>query len=208
MFNDENNKKFWWRYDVSSVFCLILVIVLLTIGMSFAFDMANSQKAEETHPETLPTATYTAEYEESDVSNTPVATEPVFEMNDVCEHDWVFSEEKATLVRTVELEYVASQGIERVYLTRYRDIPSDKFGDVYIAYDKNLKDITIEYFDGEIEIEYFPAGVGMGIPRMEEYEFTVYVCANENCNYMQHVPTDMQRFYRFHIPEGTYLITY
>lgn len=199
MFNDEDVKNSAIK-GVIFVICFVFLISALVMGVIFSIGDLGGAKQETVQPEPAPTA----KYEKEEVTNQL----PSMEASEVCNHNWVFSEEKATLIRTVELECVASQGIERVYLTRYRGVLDNKYEDVYTAYDKNLKDITIQYYDGVIEIEYFPAGVGMGTPRMEEYEFTVYVCANENCNHMQHVPTDKQRFYRFYIPEGTYLITH
>lgn len=200
MHNDDVKKSV--AQGVLYIMCFVCVIGALVAGLVFSALDENAKNAEKEREEVAPTVAY----EKPDDANDVLPTE--IESETVCEHNWVFSEEKATLIRTVELECVASQGIERVYLTRYRGALDNKYEDVYTAYDKNLKDITIQYYDGVIEIEYFPAGVGMGTPRMEEYEFTVYVCANENCNHMQHVPTDKQRFYRFYIPEGTYLITH
>ena len=201
MFNDEDVKKSAVK-GVLYVFCFVCIIGALVTGLVVSLGGLGGAEQEVLQEQTAPTV----EFEKDDVTDTVAPTEIEYEK--VCEHNFVFSEEKATLIRTVELECVASQGIERVYLTRYRGALDGKYEDVYTAYDKNLKDITIQHFDGVIEIKYFPAGVGMGTPRMEEYEFTVYVCANENCNHMQHVPADKQTLYRFYIPEGTYLITY
>lgn len=204
MFNDENPKNSAFKATIY-ILCFVCIISALFLGLVFSTMEPNDAKTESAHPETSPVEILSGvEYEKPDVSDNLV----VSDSETKCEHDWVFSEEKATLIRTVELECVASQGIEKVYLTRYRGALDGKYEDVYTAYDKNLKDITIQHFDGMIEIKYFPAGVGMGTPRMEEYEFTLYVCANENCNHMQHVPSDQQTLYRFYIPEGTYLITH
>ena len=199
MFNDEDVKNSAIK-GVIFVICFVFLISALVMGVIFSIGDLGGAKQETVQPEPAPTA----KYEKEEVTNQL----PSMEASEVCNHNWVFSEEKATLIRTVELECVASEGIERVYLTRYRGSFDYDDTDVYIAYDENLNDITLQDWDGVFQIEYFPAGVGMGIPRLEEYEFTLYACANESCNEMKHVPADKQTLYRFYIPEGTYLITH
>ena len=201
MFNDKDVKKSAVK-GALYVFCFVCIIGALVVGLLVSIGGLGGAEQEIVEAQTAPTVVV----EKDDMIDTVAPTEIEYEK--VCEHNWVFSEEKATLIRTIELECVASQGIERVYLTRYRGALDGKYEDVYIAYDKNLKDVTIQYFDGVIEVKYFPAGVGMGTPRLEEYEFTLYACENEDCNEFKHVPADKQILYRFYIPEGTYLITY
>lgn len=205
MFNDEDVIKSATK-DVLYAFGFIAAVVILVVVLCFTFDVSNSANTEVAQSEPLPTA----EYEKNDGSNNLVASEPVFEtifeMNDNCEHNWVISEEHSTLIRNVKLAYVASEGIEKVYLTRHRDAFNQTISDIYIAYDENLKDITLYHLDGVFKIEYFPAGVGMGTPRLEEYEITMYAC--ENCNEFKCVPGEKQTIYKFYIPEGTYLISH
>ena len=203
MFNDEEVTKRDFRYDILCVFCLVIIFVVLILGACFALDILNSQTTETAQPEPIPTVEYEIKNEKDGESNDFVVTEPVFEMNDECNHSWVFSEERGTLIRQAELECVASDGIEKVYLTRYRSAFDSKYDDMYIAYDKNLKDITVQYFDGSIDVRYFIDG--MGIPRLEVYE-TLLVC--ENCDSVKDVPAEKATIYRFYIPEGTYLISH
>ena len=199
MFNDEDVKNSAIK-GVIFVICFVFLIGALVMGLIFSLGGLGGAEPEAVQPESAPTA----KYEKEEVTNQL----PSMEASGVCNHKWVFSEEYSTLVRNVELECVASDGIEVVYLTRYRGRFDTTGTDVYIAYTKNLRDITIQTFDGTIEIEYFPAGVGMGTPRLEEYEFTLYACENEECNEFKHVPAEKQKLYRFYIPEGTYLISH
>ena len=208
MFNDEDVTKRNFRYDILCVFCLVIIFVVLILGACFAFDILNSQTTETAQPEPIPTVEYEIKNEKTGESNDFVVTEPVFEMNDECQHKWIISDKYLTLIRSVKLECIASEGIDVVYLTRYRGSFENSYDDIYIAYDEHLKDITLQYFDGVFEIEYFSAGVGMGTPRMEEYEFTLYACENEDCNSLQHVADEKLTLYRFYIPEGTYLISH
>ena len=203
MFNDENLKK-GAVPAIICVFCLICIICIigaLVTGLVVAFVDLGSVEVESVPAETA----LTEIYEKEEINNVlPIETEEAIG----CEHNWIISEKYITLVRTVNLECVASEGLERVYLTRHREDLDNNGGDIYIAYDENLQDITLQDWDGVFEIEYFPAGVGMGTPRLEEYEFTLYACENENCNELKHVPRDKTMLYRFYIPEGTYLITH
>ena len=155
MFNDEDVKKSAVK-GVLYVFCFVCIIGALVTGLVVSLGGLGGAEQEVVQEQTAPTV----EFEKDDTIDTVPPTEIEYEK--VCEHDWVFSEERATLVRIVELECVASEGIEKVYLTRYRGELDSKYEDIYTAYDKNLKDIIIQYYDGVIEIEYFPAGVGMG----------------------------------------------
>ena len=198
MFNDEDVKKRARRDDVLYVLGLVVMVVVLTVGLSFAFDVSTSTNTEVAQTECAPTV----QYKEPEPSN-----DFAFEETEaVCEHNWVIAEKGSTLIRIVNLASVASEGIEKVYLTRYRDMFEESTGDIYIAYDENLEDITLLYWDGVFEIEYFPAGVDNEIPRMEEYEFTLYDC--ENCNEFKHVSAEKLTMYKFYIPEGTYLISH
>ena len=199
MFNDEDVKNSAIK-GVIFVICFVFLIGALVMGLIFSLGGLGGAEPEAVQPEPAPTT----KYEKEEVTNQL----PSMEASEVCNHKWVFSEEYSTLIRNVELECVASEGIEVVYLTRYRGRFDTTGTDVYIAYTKNLRDITIQSFDGTIEIEYFPAGVGMGTPRLEEYEFTLYACENEECNEFKHVPAEKQKLYRFYIPEGTYLISH
>lgn len=201
MFNDEDVKNSAIK-GVIYVICFVFLIGALVMGVIFSIGDLGGAKQETVQPEPAPTVKYEKEEEYTNVFTTE--TENATD----CEHDWIISDEYITLIRTVNLECVASEGIERVYLTRYRGAFEHDDADVYIAYDENLTDITLQDWDGVFQIEYFPAGVGMGIPRLEEYEFTLYACANESCNELKHVPVDSQTLYRFYIPEGTYLITH
>ncbi len=201
MFNDDDVRKSATQ-GVLYVVCFVCLIGALVMGLVFSIMEWQSEAVEAAREEAMPTV----EYEKTDDVNNIVPTE--IEIEASCEHNWVISDEYITLIRSVNLECVASEGIERVYLTRYREAFDRTGGDVYIAYDENLKDITLQYWDGVFQIEYFPAGVGMGTPRLEEYEFTLYACANEDCNEFKHVSADKLTLYRFYIPEGTYLISH
>ena len=198
MFNDEDVKKRERRDDVLYVLTFVVFLVLLVVGLSFSFDISNARLSETVQTEPVSTM----EYQEVEPSN-----DFAFEETEaVCEHNWVIAEKGSTLIRTVNLASVASKGIEKVYLTRHRDMFEETTGDIYIAYDENLEDITLLYWDGVFEIEYIPAGVDNEIPRMEEYEFTLYDC--ENCNEFKHVSAEKLTMYKFYIPEGTYLISH
>lgn len=198
MFNDEDVKRREGRDDVLYVLAFVVFLVLLVVGLSFSFDISNARLSETVQTEPVSTM----EYQEVEPTN-----DFVFEETEaVCEHSWVISEEYSTLIRTVNLASVASEGIEKVYLTRYRDMFEESTGDIYIAYDENLEDITLLYWDGVFEIGYLPVGVDNETPRMEEYEFTLYDC--ENCNELKHVSGEKLTLYKFFIPEGTYLISH
>ena len=204
MFNDEDVKKSVIR-GLLYVFCFLFIIVALVLGVVFSIMDKEAEEAQKERDETFFYATVpTVEYEKDAQTDELISTQT----NTECEHNWIISDEYLTLIRTVNLECVASEGIEKVYLTRYRGAFDHDDSDVYIAYDENLQDITLQDWDGVFQIEYFPAGVGMGTPRLEEYEFTLYACENENCNELKHVPRDKTTLYRFYIPEGTYLITH
>ena len=177
---------------------LVFILVVLVVGLGVAMRDAEAVYSEVTQTEPISTM----EYQEVEPSN-----DFAFEETEaVCEHNWVIAEKGSTLIRTVNLASVASKGIEKVYLTRHRDMFEETTGDIYIAYDENLEDITLLYWDGVFEIEYFPAGVDNETPRMEEYEFTLYDC--ENCNEFKHVSAEKLTMYKFYIPEGTYLISH
>lgn len=208
MFNDEDVKKKAFRDDILYVSFLVIILLVLIFGACYAFYPSISTKTETAQPEPIPTVEYEMKNEKDGESNDFAVTEPVFEMNDECQHKWIISDKYLTLIRSVKLECIASEGIDVVYLTRYRGSFENSYDDIYIAYDEHLKDITLQYFDGVFEIEYFSAGVGMGTPRMEEYEFTLYACENEDCNSLQHVAGEKLTLYRFYIPEGTYLISH
>lgn len=197
MFDDGNQKKQFFD-SVLLVGMLAAFLIVFVVGLGSAARDSDSTSSEIVSTEPL----YTVEYKEPEPSN-----DFAFEETEaVCEHNWVIAEKGSTLIRTVNLASVASEGIEKVYLTRYRNMFEETTGDIYIAYDENLEDITLLYWDGVFEIEYFPDGVDTEIPRMEEYEFTLYDC--ENCNEFKHVSAEKLTMYKFNIPEGTYLITH
>lgn len=197
MFDDGNQKKQFFD-SVLLVGMLAAFLIVFVVGLSSAARNSDSTSSEIVSTEPL----YTVEYKEPEPSN-----DFAFEETEaVCEHNWVIAEKGSTLIRTVNLASVASEGIEKVYLTRHRDMFNQTINDIYIAYDENLEDITLEHLDGVFKIEYIPAGVDMETPRMEEYEFTLYDC--ENCNEFKHVSAENLTMYKFYIPEGTYLISH
>ena len=199
MFNDEDARSNAIKSTIY-VICFVFIIAALVMGLIFSIGGLGGAEPETIQTEPVPTV----KYEKEEIANQI----PSLEASEECNHKWIFSEEYGTLTRNVNLACVASEGIERVYLTRYRGRFDTTGTDVYIAYTENLRDITIQSFEGTIEIEYFPAGVGMGTPRLEEYEFTLYACQNEDCNEFKTVPTEKKTVYRFYIPEGSYLITH
>lgn len=201
MFNDGNEKKHFFDEAFFIAMFVFVLLVLLLVGAFGWRDSINANlENEDKNIQAEPLAT--VEYQEVEPSNDFAYEETVA----VCEHNWVISKKDSTLIRTVNLSSVASEGIEKVYLTRHRNMFEETTGDIYIAYDENLEDITLLYWDGVFEIEYIPAGVDIETPRMEEYEFTLYDC--ENCNEFKHVSAEKLTMYKFYIPEGTYLISH
>lgn len=201
MFNDDEVKKSGVLAALY-VFCFLCIIGALVSGILFAIGDLGGAEPKMVQPEIAPTVKYEKEEEPTTLLTTETETEAL------CQHNWIISDKYLTLIRNVKLECIASEGIDVVYLTRYRGSFENSYDDIYIAYDEHLKDITLQYFDGVFEIEYFPAGVGMGTPRLEEYKFTLYACENEDCNSLQHVADENLTLYRFYIPEGTYLISH
>lgn len=197
MFDDGNQKKQFFD-DILFVGILVAFLIVFVAGLGFAARDSDAASSEIIPTEPL----YTVEYEEPEPSNDFAYEETIAE----CNHNWVISEEHSTLIRNVKLACVASEGIEKVYLTRHRDMFNQTLSDIYIAYDENLEDITLEYLDGVFKIEYISTGVDMETPHLEEYEFTLYDC--EKCNEFKHVPAEKLTMYKFYIPEGSYLISH
>ena len=113
MFNDENVKKSTIAGAIYVV-CFVCIIGALVMGVIFSIGDLGGAEQEAVQPETAPTVKY-EKVEEATV--VPVIE---IEKQNTCEHNWIISDEYLTLIRTVNLECVASEGIEKVYLTRYR----------------------------------------------------------------------------------------
>lgn len=115
-------------------------------------------------------------------------------------HDWQEAENvEETLVKTVPLQSFACEGIERVYLIRYRPNLYNTITDYYIACKEDFKDIEVAVRNYNVVIEY----ITDGIPRLEKYEDPQVFCSECGARLVHEGYT-----YKFCIPEGTYLVRF
>ena len=113
-------------------------------------------------------------------------------------HDWEESENiEEAIVKTIPLQSFACEGVERVYLVRYRVNLYNAITDYYVACDESFKDIGLAIRNYDIVIEY----ISEGIPRLEKYKDPEVYCKECGARLVQEGYT-----YKFCIPEGTYLV--
>lgn len=135
---------------------------------------------------------------------TPEHTQPAvqYEKDNTTDHTHNWDEVEnveETLVKTIPLQSFACEGVERVYLIRYRPNLYNTITDYYVACNEDFEDIELAVRNYEIVIEYITEGE----PRVEKYKDPQVFCSECGARLVHEGYT-----YKFCIPEGTYLVRF